>query len=142
LVVIFILVPVVAAVLYVLTTGIGPDGGRATPDVALGNLKGVSMGRWTFEVAGVSRLETLSRYEVIVLNGTSVAIPATSLEECEAGGCAGGGLRLVFTDLTRDDTLNAGDFFDLSGGDVVSDYAVILVWKPTGGQVGRIEIQQ
>jgi FlaG/FlaF family flagellin (archaellin) len=136
---------VLAAVLYVMVTGLigGSTGGA--PNVTFGNLQGTGSGAWSFQIAGVSRSESLAQYQVTVLNGTTVAIQASGsdLTSCETTPwCTGGGLTLKFTDLTGDEKLNSGDFFDLSGGDTTSDYTVKLIWKQSGDEVGAQEITQ
>ncbi len=133
---------VLAAVLYVMVTGLIGGGTTAPPNVTTGDLTSVSAGTWTFQIAAASRSEGLGQYQLTVLNGTSIAITAQDIENYEGSGVTENTITLVFTDLTADDKLNSGDFFRLSGGDNTSDYTVILTWLPTGNEVGRMEIIQ
>jgi len=114
------------------------------PNINLGSGEPTEiLGEWEVEVGAVSAAHNLSSYQVVVKNGSSIAISATDLDVVKASGASGGGLTLTFSDATNDEKLNGGDWFVLSGTDTISDYQILIYWKSTGnlvsGSTGMIE---
>ena len=132
---------VLAAVLYVMVTGVIPPEAGVDPRVTFGSPASID-GNWKISVDGTDRSESISNYKVLVMNGTTVVIAATGLENCVSSACTGGGLSLQFTDIQADSKLNVGDFFLLSGTDSTSDYTITLLWKQSGNKVQESKIIQ
>jgi flagellin-like protein len=136
---------VLAAVLYVMVTGLLGGGTQTTPQVTFSPPVAQGSGIWKSAVAGVSQSSALSAYQVQVLNGTATSIGATDVSTVKAAGAtgvSGGGLTLKFTDIggSGADKLTGGDFFTLSGTSGSSTYQILLIWKASGDVVSTISI--
>jgi len=136
---------VLAAVLYVMVTGlIGGGGGTAPPAVTFSAESGAA-GVWTAQVQ-VSRAVGFGSYQVSFVNETSGAIcgaqadlTATLSMQCGSGGTA---VTMVFQDLASPSAqqLNSGDKFRISGVYGSNHYTVNLVWKPTGAIIKSVTV--
>jgi len=100
-----------------------------------------TIGEWKVEVAGATSGEAWSSYKVALVNNTSIAISAQSLDTL--GSSCSGSPGIAFTDVAADGKLNAGDWFIVCGTDSVSDYQLQIFWNASGnkvsGNTGRIE---
>ncbi len=124
---------VLAAVLYVMVSGlIGPTGG-GNPTVAFAPAASIGAGQWRLDVGSVSSAAALSSYQVVVLNGTTAAIPAHTLISGTIG--SGGGLTLSYTDVNADGKLTGGDFFVLSGTRTGFTYQMQLIWLASSSRI-------
>jgi len=125
---------VLAAVLYLLVSGLIGGGATTEPQINLsnGDPTGVS-GEWKVEVAGASSGETMASYNVALTKNATIAIASQSLDGL--GGSCSGTPGIAYTDVQADSKLNAGDWFIVCGTDSVSDYQVTLFWKNTGNKV-------
>jgi hypothetical protein len=121
-VVVFVVIFLLLSFLLVSGTMCGgsPDGPNI--DLRVDEVTGTT-GEWKIEVIGASRSESLDGYDVLMLNGTSVAVQATSLNELSQS-CSGSP-GLSFTDV-----------------DTTSDYLIQIYWIGSNGEVsgstGRI----
>jgi hypothetical protein len=138
-VVVFVVIFLLLSFLLVSGTMCGgsPDGPNI--DLRVDEVTGTT-GEWKIEVIGASRSESLDGYDVLMLNGTSVAVQATSLNELSQS-CSGSP-GLSFTDVAQDGRLNQGDWFVVCGTDTTSDYLIQIYWIGSNGEVsgstGRI----
>lgn len=133
---------VLAAVLYVVVTTIliNPE---TKPNVSLSSgMRTKNAGEWKINVESVSWTEDIAEFKIAVLNGTDIAIEATSLTIVKESGASGGGLTITFKEPNSDDSLNAGDYFILSGTDQISDYTVEIHYKTQGKASVNGEIKQ
>jgi flagellin-like protein len=131
---------VLAAVLYVMVSGlIGPTGG-GNPTVAFLPAKNIT-GGWRIDIGSVSQSVALGSYKVAVLDGTTVAIPATTVTATMSATSTGvtPTITLRFTDLNGDGKLTGGDFFVLSGtfgtGSSGHTYELQLLWTASGSKI-------
>ncbi len=120
---------VLAAVLYVMVTGLIGGGGTVKPVVTFTGASAQPDGSWKWTVADIDRSQSLASFEALLLANGTTAISSTSLETCETG--CGSGLVLTFTDLTGNDNFNGGDFFVLTGTNPDTDYTMNLIWTST-----------
>jgi flagellin-like protein len=125
---------VLAAVLYVMVSGlIGPTG-SGNPTVAFSPAVSVNANTWRIDVGSVSSAVALSSYQIVVLDGTTVAIPATAVR-AGTNIASGGGLVLNYTDTNSDAKLTGGDFFVLSGTLSGHNYQMQLIWLASGSRI-------
>jgi hypothetical protein len=137
---------VLAAVLYLLVSGMIPPPGSDEPiNLSDGRPTG-NLGEWKVELAGATSGNNLASYKVALLNGTAIDVVSTTLEDID-GSCAlpgpKGNANIAFTDVQGDNKLNQGDWFIVCGTDDVHDYHVQLFWKISGnkvsGDTGKIQ---
>ncbi len=133
---------VLAAVLYVMVSGlIGPAGG-GNPTVAFAPARVIGTNQWRLDIGSVSSAVALSSYQVVVLNGTTAAIPAKTV----VNGCISStgatcpapvspGLTLSYTDVTGGGKLTGGGFFVLSGTGTGFTYQMQLIWLASGSRI-------
>ena len=139
--VVVVTIIILAMIFYLITIG-HPCCGSTEPQINLsvGSPTGVP-GEWRIEVAGASSGEALANYNVVLLNGTHVAVPSTSLDTM--GSSCYGLPGIAFQDLTNNSKLDLGDWFIVCGTDTVSDYQVQIFWKASNNKVtwdtGKIE---
>lgn len=124
---------VLAAVLYLLVSGLIGGGGASEPQINLSNGDPLDVGKWKVEVAGASTGETLASYNVALTRNDTIAIASQTLDGLSA--TCSGTPGISFSDVQADGKLNAGDWFTVCGGDSTSDYQVQLFWKNTGNKV-------
>ena len=136
---------VLAAVLYVMVTGLLGGGTQVNPAVTFGPTSNPSLNTWSATcaaVTGIAGQHTLSSWEVQVLNGTATAITSQSLANFAVpAGVTGAGITLKLTDVggsTGGGKLSAGDIFTISGVGAGNQYKALLIWKQTGGQAAEI----
>ncbi len=123
---------VLAAVLYVMVSGLIGTGTTGAPTVEMVTTP-TSKG-YELKVAAPSRQEGLNAYKVSVLkDGTPWGTPSV----VKAGDCGNGPANeeLNFTDLTSDVKLTGGDFFTLENLDSGSTYEVILLWAANDNKI-------
>ncbi len=133
---------VLAAVLYVMVSGlIGPTG-SGNPTVAFAPATSIGAGQWRLDVGSVSSAVALSSYQVVVLNGTTTAVPVKTI----VAGCISStgatcpapvspGLTLSYTDTNADGKFTGGDFFVLSGAGNGFTYQLQLIWLASGSRI-------
>ena len=131
---------VLAAVLYLLVSGLIGGGGTTEPNINLSNGSGTGItNEYKVEVAGASTGETLASYKVALLNGTVLDVDAIALDTLGTGTCTPPGTKgeaqMTFTDVQVDGKLNQGDWFIVCGTDTTSDYQVQLFWKSSGNKI-------
>ena len=88
-------------------------------------------------VQSVTLTYTYNRYEVVVLNGTTLAIAATALTTSPV---TGGGLTLQFNETWYPGELNTNDSFRLSGAAPGFNYTVRVLWTADGGELGSVTV--
>src|SRR6266704_2591519 len=133
---------VLAAVLYVMVSGLLVGPGATRPQITFGSVdQTVSPGNATFAVAGVTQAVGPASYKVNLQRGTSagtaIAMPTTS------GGYASVTVgstvyRIYWTDIGGGNTINEGDQFRVAGNGVplspTGAYTFYLLWND-GGQI-------
>ncbi len=126
---------VLAAVLYVMVSGlIGPTG-SGNPTVAFSPARIIGTNQWRLDVGSVSSAVALSSYQVVVLNGTTAAISARTVVAGNICTTGCGGLTLTYTDVNGDNKLTGGDFFVLSGTGTGFTYQMQLIWLASGSRI-------
>ncbi|MBI4415361.1 MAG: hypothetical protein HY557_00070 [Euryarchaeota archaeon] len=127
---------VLAAVLYVMVTGLIGGGGTQPPTVGLGPAEATQIaGEYTVDIGGVDRSVTLTSFQVVLQNTTGS--PTTLFSAALADGSVGtsGGVTLLYDDLNGDGKLTGGDFFTVRGVANPNSYNIILLWKASGGRI-------
>ena len=133
---------VLAAVLYVMVSGLLVGPGATRPQVTFGSVDlSVSPGNATFQIAGVTQSVGPANYKVnlqIGTNaGTAIAMPTTSgsYVSITVGSTV---YRIYWTDIGGGNTINEGDQFRVTGNGVAlttaSSYVFYLLWSD-GGQI-------
>lgn len=135
---------VLAAVLYVMVSGLIGGGQTARPFVNFSGVSSPAAGEWTFSPQP-DRTANIAEYQVVVLNGSAVAVSARALTGCLGVNttCIGGGLTLRIDDIGGTNQLTSGDQFTLSGvqASPSSDqYTVRLLWAQDSNQVGEVKL--
>ncbi|HYT17992.1 MAG TPA: type IV pilin [Thermoplasmata archaeon] len=133
---------VLAAVLYVMVSGLLVGPGATRPQVTFGSVElSTSPGNATFAVAGVTQSVGPASYKVnlqIGTNaGTAVAMPTTSGASVQV--TVGSTVyRIYWTDIGGGNTINEGDQFRVAGNGVplapTGFYTFYLLWND-GGQI-------
>jgi len=132
---------VLAAVLYLLVTAliVPPD---EKPTVMLSNgIRTGTDGEWRISVDSITKSEPIADFKVALMNGSAVAIEATSLETIKSSGATNGSLVLKFYEPNGDEDLNAGDYFILNGAGDDSQYRMEIYYRDKGlasGKTGKI----
>jgi flagellin-like protein len=129
---------VLAAVLYVMVSGLIGGGVTDRPVVTMASAENVGAGSWKVQIADASLTQSLGSYKVVlqadnVNVGSAVTLTAGAL-------ISSGGVWLNYTDLTVDGNLNGGDFFILEGAASGTTYSIILIWSADGSQITSRDI--
>jgi flagellin-like protein len=126
---------VLAAVLYVMVSGLIGTGSVGSPTVDLTS-RPTSDG-YELEIASPSRTEGLNAYKVSVLkDGTPWSDGPKAVSGVLEWQNPGAGVEwLNFTDLTSDDKLTGGDFFTLEDLESGSSYEVVLLWASNDNKI-------
>jgi len=139
---------VLAAVLYVMVTGlIGGGGSTIAPSVTF-TTDNPGTGVWTARVAEVSRAETLGKFQVSLVNRTTGAAVACGnqldLSDTVSISCTQGAspVTLTFSDLASNtaNQLNGGDELAVSGIASATTYTVNLIWKQSGSIIRSVTL--
>src|SRR5213083_538617 len=128
---------VLAAVLYVMVSGLLVGPGATRPQVTFGSVDlSVSPGNATFQIAGVTQSVGPANYKVnlqIGTNaGTAIAMPTTSgsYVSITVGSTV---YRIYWTDIGGGNTINEGDQFRVAGNNVAlspsGSYVFYLLWS-------------
>ena len=132
---------VLAAVLYVMVSGlIGPGGGPSPTMSWAGHVitPGSSGGDdWEFRVASIDPAVDLGNYRVSILQGTSIVAGPDDLAAGNLVLGTAGGTHLNVTDLAGDGRLNGGDTFILGNAEPDQTYRLVVYWKASGNEIGR-----
>ncbi len=127
---------VLAAVLYVMVSGlIGPTGGGGPQVAFLSSTATGNVNEYKLEVGSVSQAVLLANFQVAVLNRTTNAVAISSVTLASGTLGTGGGVTLVFTDLNTDGKVGGGDFFILQGVKGSNSYTINLLWKASGSRI-------
>ncbi len=127
---------VLAAVLYVMVSGlIGPTGGGGPQVAFLAAAPTGNANEYKLAVGSVSKAELLASFQVSVLNLTTQALAIAARDVAVGGLGSGGGVTLSFTDLNADGKVGGGDFFILSGVVGNNRYELSLIWKASGSRL-------
>ena len=126
---ILIIVPLIlSVVLYIMVSGL-IDGGQPYEPVVVMDVPELSAGnQWSVRVAGVSTLEPLQQFKVIILEN------GTWLEEIDPL-TEGTPPPLSFTDLDGGRSLSAGDFFTIPCKPG-SHYELLIIWRVSDNKIG------
>lgn len=134
-VVVLVIVPIVlAAVLYVMVSGLiaGPP---AVPTVILTPATSCGTGCYDIRVADAQPASTLGTFRVL-LTLPDLRSLTGSLQEGIV--LAEGGMFLNFTDRAEPGVLDASDRFRLENPPIGGQYELTLIWMPTGAPVATI----
>jgi len=137
---------VLAAVLYVMVTGLIGGGGTGQPTVAFGNpTETTTPGTFTLSPSGISGGCSpncpLSAFKVQMFNATTTLTPMCASPPVVANTanppwlCTVGGVNIGFTDSNTNAKMDTLDFFVIKGVAASTSYKVSLIWATTGGEV-------
>jgi flagellin-like protein len=126
---------VLAAVLYVMVSGLIGTGSVGSPTVDMTRIP--TADGYKLEIASPSRTEGLNAYKVSVLKGGTPWSdgPKALVGNLEWTNPGAGDEWLNFTDLTLDDKLTGGDFFDLENLESGAQYEVVLLWASNDNKI-------
>ncbi len=142
---------VLAAVLYVMVTGLIGGGSSQPPTIQLGAQQPTGVaGTYTIRVDGVDRAVALTSFSVMLQNITTTPSNIWTTPKDVTNGVIGSGsgsgasgangLTLSFTDTNGDTKFNQGDYFTLAGVGSAKNYKIILYWKASGNAITEREI--
>ena len=133
---------VLAAVLYLLVSGLIGGGTAKEPNISLGQGDPTQVtAQYKIGVDSVSSAESKASFKVSVLanSSTVAAFTAIGVDTLSGGapstGAYGGTLDLRYTDATGDGKLNNGDWFTLTNVTASTQYQIVLYWKASGNKV-------
>ncbi len=143
---------VLAAVLYVMVTGLIGGGGSNSPIVAFGNaVPTATPGVYTIAPSGMSGGCSpscpLASFKIQLFNTTTTFVPICSTPPVLANTsnlCAGSGadkIKVGFTDSNSNGRLDTNDFFTISNVAMGKSYALSLIWATTGNELVSGAIQ-
>ena len=108
------------------------------PIVALAqSFSGCTATSCSAQVVATTSSAEVSKFRVTVQNGTSVAIPLTTLS---AGPISGGGLSLSYVDVGGEGRLNGGDVFTVTGTVPGGSYTINLFWAADGTSIASVTL--
>lgn len=118
---------VLAAVLYVMVSGLIGGTTASEPNVQLAQADGQGGNQWKIDIAGVSESKDIDSFKAILLkDGT----PWKTLDPL-----SGTTTNVTFTDLGGENKLTVGDYF-LVQCDPGSSYELSVAWKDSGNVRG------
>lgn len=131
---------VLAAVLYVMVTGLINPGGGSAPTMSFTGatvVTGQGGNDWEFRVASVDRAESFGNYRISVLEGSVTMLAVTDMAATAPLIGTATTLHLNLTDLDSGGKLSGGDTFVV--GNVLSQksYHVVIFWKSSGNEIAR-----
>jgi len=134
---------VLAAVLYVMVTGLIGFEGQNAPRVAFGNAFETPIpGTFTLSASGISGGCSpncpLGAFKVQLFNTTSTQVALCGSPPVVSNGanlCTAGGVKVAFSDANSNLKLDTLDFFTISGIASGTSYKVSLVWATTSNEV-------
>ncbi len=129
---ILIIVPLIlSVVLYVMVSGLigGTDG--LEPNIQLGAPTSSAGNQWRVDVAGVSSVEPLHQFKVILLENGTWVDEIDPLSDWLSP-------PLSFTDLVGGRSLTSGDFFTITCKPG-SHYELVIIWKASSHKIGGEE---
>ncbi len=132
---------VLAAVLYVMVSGLIGGGGTVAPTISFTAANVLTTGGgndWEFRIANVDRTEGFGNYRVSVLETTTTILGPTDLGPGTP--LLGSGIsvfHLNVTDLDGGGKLSGGDTFVLGNTDSGKTYHVVFFWKSSGNEIAR-----
>ena len=128
---------VLAAVLYVMVSGLIGGGGTARPQVTVitqGQGLGCASGVCTGKIADASSANALGKYKVRVFgNGTALGDAAA----LSTSNIAFGAITFRYTDLGGEGNLGGGDTYTLTGVVPSTAYKVSFIWSADSTQVAE-----
>lgn len=133
---------VLAAVLYVMVTGLLAGPGATKPNITFGGKEPITSG-FQFQVAGASLVRPISSYRVnMLLNGTSSTSGATALAASMPFTLSGQAYTLTYSDVGGEGNVGPGDRFQLTRNTgqlwQTATYTAILLWTD-GSEVGSLQ---
>lgn len=127
---------VLAAVLYVMVSGlIGPTGGGGPQISLLPAVGTVNPNEYKLEIGAVSKGELFTNFQVTVLD-TSTNTAVVAVRDLAGGNMTAGCTTscLSYTDLNGDTKVTGGDFFVVKVP-TGKTYQVTLIWKASGSRL-------
>jgi flagellin-like protein len=128
---------VLAAVLYVMVSGLIAGPGQQAPLIQLGTAEPTTTsGQYIVSVDAASKAEVLGNFKVTVLNVSNGNTPLVTAPVTLAGGSliTAGAVTVSFTDLQGDTKLNVGDYFTVSGVGSYT-YTLVILYSSTGNKI-------
>ncbi len=119
---------VLAAVLYVMVSGLIGGTTASEPNVQLAQADGQGGNVWKIDVAGVSESKDVDSFKAIILKNGAVW---KTLDPLGSGTVA----NVTFTDLGGESKLTSGDYFlvDCESG---ASYELSVAWRDSGNVKG------
>jgi len=126
---------VLAAVLYVMVSGLIGTGTTGAPTVEM--ITTSTSEGYELQFAQPSRAEGLTAYKVTVLKDSTAwsVMPVLLSNGMAIQNTGGAGEWLNFTDLLGEGDLTGGDFFTLENLDSGYEYEVILLWAASNNKI-------
>lgn len=118
---------VLAAVLYVMVSGLIGGTTASEPNVQLAQADGQGGNQWKIDIAGVSESKDIDSFKAILLKDGAVWKTLDPLSEITTN--------VTFTDLGGESKLTAGDYF-LVQCDPGSSYELSVAWRDSGNVKG------
>ena len=132
---------VLAAVLYVMVSGLIGGGGTSTPTMSWAGhvITAGSPGGddWEFRVASIDPAVDLGNYRVSILRGTSIVDGPETLRNGVLVLGTAGTTHLNVTDLDGGGRLSAGDTFILGNAQSGQTYHLVVLWAASGNEISR-----
>jgi len=119
---------VLAAVLYVMVSGLIGGTTASEPNVQLAQADGQGDNQWKIDIAGVSESKDIDSFKAILLKDGA---PWKTLDPLGSGTED----NVTFTDLGGESKLTTGDYF-LVQCDPGSSYELSVAWKDSGNVKG------
>lgn len=120
---------VLAAVLYVMVSGLIGGTTTAEPNVQFSAATSSANDTWTVTVAGVSEAKELGSFKAVL---TKDAAQDSNLDPLAHGSTSG---NIHFSDLDGGGKLSVGDYFTITTT-TGSNYKLSVIWKESGNERG------
>lgn len=118
---------VLAAVLYVMVSGLIGGTTASEPNVQLAQASGQGGNQWKIDIAGVSESKDIDSFKAILLKDGALWKTLDPL--------SGSATNVTFTDLGGESKLTTGDYF-LVQCDPGSSYELSVAWRDSGNVKG------
>ena len=128
---------VLAAVLYVMVSGLISGPGASKPFVTFSSatVQGTNV---TFTVASASIASTLNSYKVNILQDTVAVGTGAQTLVSGATGMTFGAIKVVYTDISGNGQLKSGDIVKITGLSTGHAYQFVLIWASDGSSLQTV----
>lgn len=121
---------VLAAVLYVMVSGLIGGTTTAEPNVQFQAADNTANNTWTVTVAGVSEALELGKFKAVLLK--DAVQDGAAMDPLADGSTVG---NIHFNDLDGGGKLSVGDYFTITT-ETGKDYKLSVIWKESGNERG------